>query len=238
AQHVVAPAELLGSLHHRDVLGSLDHTHDVGVAAGIHADAALLPSGHVEAPPARAHLLAHLHDRLGQPPGVDLVDCQQVEGQALGGLAPYPRKPRQLVDDSLDGSLEHQPNRPPRSSPPVSPPSWSPAASAAVFIAWFTAATIRSWSISTSSGSTTDGSIVTSSSSCAPDTTAVTTPPPADPSNRRAASSSCAAASCSCIFWACFISWRMSGWRFMWTSRVERTLRAPRLVAAAGFPSP
>ena len=42
----------------------------------------------------------------------------------------------------------------------------------------FTAAIIRSWSISTSSGSTASGSMVRLVSSCLPLTTALTTPPP------------------------------------------------------------
>ena len=55
-----------------------------------------------------------------------------------------------------------------------------PAASAsAERMASFTAATIMSWSISTSSGSTASGSMTRFFSSCLPFTVADTTPPPA-----------------------------------------------------------
>src|SRR3954451_24540570 len=65
-----------------------------------------------------------------------------------------------------------------------------------------TAATIRSWSISTSDGSTTDGSIETETSSCLPVTTALTTPPPADPSTWASRSSPSMRCISCCICWA------------------------------------
>jgi hypothetical protein len=52
-----------------------------------------------------------------------------------------------------------------------------------------TAATTRSWSISTSDGSTADGSIVIDTTSCLPVTVADTTPPPAEPSTVAVSSS-------------------------------------------------
>ena len=83
-------------------------------------------------------------------------------------------------------------------TPPVILPISSSLTRSTSFIASLTAATIRSCSISTSSGSTACGSRVIDCSSFLPVTTTLTTPPPAVPVNVRACSSSCA-----CCIWAC-----------------------------------
>src|SRR3974390_3241315 len=70
-----------------------------------------------------------------------------------------------------------------------------------------TAASTRSSSISTSSGSTTSGEMCTERTSPVPVTTTFTIPPPADPSTVASPSASCAAAMSACIFCICFIIW-------------------------------
>ena len=57
AEHVVAPAELAGALDRDDVLGLLDDADDVGVAARVAADAALLGLGDVAADRAEPDLV-------------------------------------------------------------------------------------------------------------------------------------------------------------------------------------
>src|SRR5208337_3950984 len=73
------------------------------------------------------------------------------------------------------------------------------------FRASFTAARIRSWSISTSSGLATSGSMRRLSSSWRPLTVASTMPPPAWAVAVRLPSSACISAILACSFWACFI---------------------------------
>src|SRR5687767_1046538 len=69
---------------------------------------------------------------------------------------------------------------------------------------------MRSWSISTSSGSTAPGSITIDSREPVPLTTALTAPPPTDASTVSAPSASWAAAMSACIFWTCFNIWFIS----------------------------
>src|SRR3954454_18991262 len=78
---------------------------------------------------------------------------------------------------------------PGRRRPPVTAAIFCSASSLDERSASLTAATTRSWSISTSSGSTAEGSIVTLTSSCLPVTVTLTTPPPAVPSTRVVSSS-------------------------------------------------
>src|SRR6266536_2474808 len=68
------------------------------------------------------------------------------------------------------------------------------------------AASTRSWSVSTSPGSTAERSIVTESTSFSPDISIRTSPPPAEPSRRIAFSSAC---TLPCIAWACCIIFSM-----------------------------
>ena len=48
AEHVVPAAELMGALHHHDVLGALHDAQDACVAPGVETDGALGTSGNVE----------------------------------------------------------------------------------------------------------------------------------------------------------------------------------------------
>ena len=63
---------------------------------------------------------------------------------------------------------------------------------------------MRSWSISTSAGSTADGIDRPLTTSCLPVTVASTTPPPAEPSTVASASSFWIRSMSCCIFWAIF----------------------------------
>src|SRR3954471_18066405 len=67
------------------------------------------------------------------------------------------------------------------------------------------AASTRSSSMATSSGSTASGSMCTDWNSMPPVTATLTTPPPAWPSITCSAAAAWASISCSCICWACFI---------------------------------
>src|SRR5579875_2817424 len=93
------------------------------------------------------------------------------------------------------------PPRPGRSRPAW--PSVELARPLALSMASRTAASTRSWSISTSAGSATDGSIVTSLKSSAPDTFTFTAPPPALPSTTWAAAASCASRRFCCTWPSC-----------------------------------
>src|SRR5436305_8096127 len=73
------------------------------------------------------------------------------------------------------------------------------------------AASTRSSSMATSSGSTASGSMCTDWKSMPPVTATLTTPPPAWPSMTCSAAAAWASMSCSCIFWACFIRSFMLG---------------------------
>src|SRR5262245_28901881 len=153
-------------------------------------------------------------------------------------LGPMPGSPpssstRLWTGPSKGDATSAQPSAPPRlprSRPPVTEPIRSAWSSCARRIAWPTAATTRSSSISTSSGSTTSGEILTACTSPAPVTTAVTFPPPADPSTRAVASSSCAAAMSACIF----CTWRIIWLSCFWFATFALLLRvAPACPAAA-----
>src|SRR5687767_8980750 len=74
-------------------------------------------------------------------------------------------------------------------------------------VASLTAATMRSWSMATSSLLTTSGSMVTERSAFRPSISTLTMPPPAVASTEMAAISCCRR---SCICWNCFISLRGS----------------------------
>ena len=91
-------------------------------------------------------------------------------------------------------------------------------------MASFTAATIMSWSISTSSGSTASGSMVRFFSSCLPFTVADTTPPPALASYSFSCSSCCIRIISCCIFWACLSI-------FMFTPPIPAIPRPPKPFA-------
>src|SRR6188508_2058464 len=93
--------------------------------------------------------------------------------------------------------------------PPAILPIRSRSSSLLREIASLTAVITRSWSISTSSGSTADGSISTLRTSWAPVITSRTAPPPAVASRVVSASSCCACAICACICCAILAIWPM-----------------------------
>src|SRR6266550_1479405 len=106
--------------------------------------------------------------------------------------------------DRLDDGTGHADSDyiPGRRRPPVTAAIFSSATLRDERRASFTAATMRSWSMSTSDGSTAEGSIVTETSSCLPVTTALTTPPPALPSTVMVSSSVWIRSMSCCICWA------------------------------------
>src|SRR3954451_7344977 len=195
AEHVVATAELAGALDSDDVLRLLDDTDDGRVAPWVAADAALLALRHVAAHDAEADLVLAFGECRYQPAYVAVFRGEQVERDALRALGPDAGQPAELVDEVLNRSFVHRvavyrPGRPrPPPKPPVNGPIRSCASSPAARAASRTAATTRSWSVSTSSGSTAFGSMVSDTSSAEPVMVAVTSPPPALPVTSVSASS-------------------------------------------------
>src|SRR5690606_13436136 len=192
AQHVVAATELARALDRQYVLGFLDDTDQRRVAPHVVADAAALGLGDVAAHLAEPDTLGDLAEHLAQPADVLRVGGQQVERDALGTLRTDAGQPAQLVDQVLNDTFVHAyiPGRPRlpmpgRPSPPPSPPAIGPSFSCwsccALLVASRTAATTRSDSVSTSSGSTILGSMSSFLSSSSPLTVAVTMPPPEVP---------------------------------------------------------
>src|SRR5262245_51232141 len=108
--------------------------------------------------------------------------------------------------EGADQAATRRQDRPGIFSPPRSPDMDCPSCSSTLRLASFTAAAIRSCSISTSSFDTTSGSILIDCTCLAPLTTTVTMPPPAEASTRRSLMRFC---SCSCICLACCITSRM-----------------------------
>src|SRR5918995_1224255 len=107
AEHVVAPPELPGALDGDDVLGLLDDTDRVKVAARIQAHPAAVGLRHVEAHLAEAHLELDLGERVRQAFDVRGVGLEEVEGDALGALGTDTRQPAELVDEVLDRAFVH-----------------------------------------------------------------------------------------------------------------------------------
>ncbi len=103
---MIPAPELLGALHHHDVLRSLDDTDLGRIAAQIPADRALLGIGDVETARAQLDLISHLGDRLGEPRRILLLDVKQMEGKALRRLLADPGKACQLVDQALNRGFE------------------------------------------------------------------------------------------------------------------------------------
>ena len=85
AEHVVAPAELVGALDRDHVAGLLDHADQVAVAALVLADAAGGLGGEVEADLALADRLLDLADGVGQRERLLVGGAQDVEGEPLRG---------------------------------------------------------------------------------------------------------------------------------------------------------
>src|SRR5262245_31753491 len=121
--------------------------------------------------------------------------------------------------------------------PPVTAAIFSSATLRELPRASLIAATIRSWSMSTSEGSTADGSMVTETSSCFPVTTALTTPPPAEPSIVIASSSPWMRSISCCICWAirCRLPIPMVVCLLVsWSSRPESGGLAGRALVGSG----
>ena len=115
-----------------------------------------------------------------------------------------------------------QPPRPPGSIPCI----FDSISAFALRSASFTAARIRSESISGSSGSIALGSIVIPTISPPPVAFTVTMPPPADASTISLAASSCACCIWDCICWACCISLLMSN-LLIWSPRLPGRRTCP-----------
>ena len=192
-EDVVEALELGGPLEGQDVERLLDDAQPALVPAAVAADRAQLLVADVEAALAEHDLVADVDEGRGERPGLGVGRAEQVVGQPLGGLRADPGQARERFDEPRDGLDEGG-----RHAPVTSPGCLRPPVTAAIFCsassrdarrASLTAATTRSWSISTSAGSTADGSIVMLTSSCLPVTVALTTPPPAEPSTCAASSS-------------------------------------------------
>src|SRR5439155_10323941 len=162
------------------------------VTTWVGAEAAQLALGEGEAAPAETHALAKPGDGLRQLEGVVARHSQEMESETLRRLRTDRRQPAQLVDEALDRPLERtgqsdSSRSPPRSPRPRADRSRPPGSAGAIAVAFssasrmpsLTAATTRSWSISTSSGSITSGSMSIDTSSLVPVTTTLTMPPPA-----------------------------------------------------------
>ena len=166
-EDVVEALELAGPLEGEDVERLLDDAQPRCVAARVAADRAERRVADVEAALAEDDLVADGDERGGQRPRLGVGRAEEVVGQPLGGLRADAGQPGERLDQPRDGLDD---GAWPRAAPAYMPGRRRPPVTAAIFCsassrdarsASLTAATTRSWSISTSSGSTADGSIVT-----------------------------------------------------------------------------
>src|SRR5262249_25572928 len=159
-EHVVAPLVVAGLLDRDEVVGRFHHAHEPPARRGVGAGRAGLLVGDRVADSARPDAVQEGGHGLREARGFLAGSPQQVEGDPLRGLRPDARELSELVHQPGDGrGIVHQ-VRPGIFSPPVSPPIFSWTSSSTLRAASFTAATTRSWSISTSSLLTTSGSIL------------------------------------------------------------------------------
>src|SRR5262249_54082358 len=161
--------------------------------------------GEVLTQAAETDFTSHFQKGLGKILHIRLGRTKDEVGQTGGGLLADARKSRELLDETVEGG-RHQ-NIPGIFTPrePMSPLISFSISSLARIEASLTAATIKSWSIPTSSGVTTSFSILRPTRSPFPFTVAVTIPPPLVASKVFLASSSCCFSICFWSSWACFI---------------------------------
>ena len=157
-----------GPLEGQHVERLLDDTQAIVVARGVEADGAQRPGADVEAALAEDDLVADRHERRRERASLRLGGAQQVIGQPLRGLGADAGQSRERLDepgDRLDELLRRHDwavelHAGDLEAAGHAGHACSSASCAALVSASPTAATTRSWSISTSSGSTTSGSMV------------------------------------------------------------------------------
>src|SRR5690606_36349240 len=172
----------------------------VAIAGG--AEAAGIGVGDHVADRAVADAILDREHRRGQLLDVFARRPQQVMGEPLRAACADPRQPLERggqLGQRVKATHQVSPGIP---RPPIMPCIWLASASSTLRCASLMAATIRSWSISTSSFDTTSGSMVSERRLLWPLTATVTMPPPDEASTVISAICFCRR---SCICCACCI---------------------------------